>query len=73
MSKKYEIEVGVDVAKKQLCVCIKTKIKSYPNNASGIRTLLADVSKAGKDSRKKEFSRFAEYYIGLDDAANVKT
>jgi len=51
MSKKYEIEVGVDVAKKQLCVCIKTKIKSYPNNASGIRTLLADVSKAGKDSR----------------------
>ena len=51
MSKKYELEVGVDVAKHELCVSIKTKIKSYPNTPAGIRALFAAISKAGGNAR----------------------
>ena len=51
MSKKYELEVGVDVSKKELCVCIGTKIKSYPNTPAGIRAIFAAIAKAGGNAR----------------------
>lgn len=51
MLKKYELEVGVDVAKKFLCVCIKNKIKSYPNTTAGINVLFAAIAKIGGEAR----------------------
>ena len=47
MLPKYETEVGVDVAKHELCVCIGTKIKSFPNSAAGIKALFAAIKKVG--------------------------
>ena len=51
MLKKYELEVGVDVSKRELCVCIGTKIKSYPNTPAGIRAIFTAIAKAGGNAR----------------------
>lgn len=51
MPEKYELEVGVDVAKSELCASIRTRIKSYPNTPTGIRALFAAISKAGGSAR----------------------
>jgi transposase len=51
MSKTYELEVGVDVAKSELCASIKNKITSYPNTPAGIKALFAAISKAGGNAR----------------------
>lgn len=51
MSEKYELEVGVDVAKKELCVCIETKIKSFPNTPAGIKALFTVILKINKTAR----------------------
>jgi len=45
MSVKYVTEVGVDVAKHQLCVCFNNKVKSYPNTVIGIKALFAVIAK----------------------------
>jgi len=51
MPKEYDLEVGVDVAKRELCTNIKTKIKSYPNTPAGINSLFATISKTGGSAR----------------------
>lgn len=51
MIKKYQLEIGVDVAKRELCTCIGTKIQSFPNTPAGIKTLFAAIKKAGGTAR----------------------
>lgn len=51
MTKTYEIEVGVDVAKNELCCCIGTKIKTFANSPDGIKALFATIKKSGKTVR----------------------
>jgi transposase len=51
MSQKYELEVGIDVAKSELCACIGSKIVTFPNNSAGISKLLAAISKVSKNAR----------------------
>ena len=51
MKQKYELEVGVDVAKGELCASIKNKITPYPNTPTGIKALFAAISKAGGNAR----------------------
>jgi len=51
MLKKYELEVGVDVAKLKLCAYIGTKITSFPNTPAGIRALLAAIKKLSANAR----------------------
>ena len=51
MSEKYETEVGVDVAKSELCTSIGTKIKSFPNSPGGIKALFAAITKATADAK----------------------
>lgn len=46
MSEKYEFEVGVDVAKSELCASIGTKITSFTNTPAGIKSLFAAIKKA---------------------------
>jgi len=51
MSEKYELEVGVDVAKSELCASIGTRITSFANNPAGIKALFAAIKKASGNAR----------------------
>lgn len=51
MSQKYELEVGIDVAKSELCACIESKIITFPNNSAGIKKLFAAISKVSQNAR----------------------
>jgi transposase len=51
MSEKYELEVGVDVAKRELCASIRSKITSFPNSPAGIKLLFLAIKKAGGNAR----------------------
>jgi len=51
MSEKYELEIGVDVAKSELCASIGTGITSFANSPAGIKALFAAIKKAGGNAR----------------------
>lgn len=51
MSEKYELEVGVDVAKSELCAFTGTKITSFDNSPAGIKELFAAISKVSRNAR----------------------
>jgi transposase len=51
MLHKYELAVGIDVAKSELCACIGCEIVAFPNNPAGISKLLTAISNVYQNAR----------------------